>query len=111
MGSKIETVAYERDFMSPITTIATAIICSLFTFLLTYFLTNAASAEKIKKIVRDEIQTHEQIKHQEVVRTFVEGEIEKHEQRCPAASNFMAIERGLSFLIAKNGGNPQQIMR
>ena len=107
--------------MLSVQTILTSLVCCVFTFLVTYFMTNLANRnreeaykEKISSMIKGEIKeamrTHEAIKHQEIVRVFVEESIKEHQRNCVACNSIDSIKAGIAHLILKNGDNPQKVM-
>lgn len=110
-----------------VNTILLSLFVSAVTFLLTHFLKSGfdkkheeelerrfeAKLDLLKSEIREAIETHEKIKHQEIVRTYVEEEINKHFERCPNSSalkDISSIKKGLYHLISGQGYDPISIM-
>lgn len=91
-----------------------AIFTSLFTALLTFFITTISYKNRFESLkkeltieVKEAISTHNAIKHQDSMYTFVETELKKHTDNCNGTTRMDKLEKALIYIIVQMGGNPK----
>lgn len=60
---------------------------------------------KFQKMIDGAFQTHEEIWHKDSMYAYVEKVVEKHENNCTANQKIEKVERAVTFLYIKAGGN------
>jgi hypothetical protein len=93
----------EREILM-IEKIAIAAIASAFSILLTIVLNMLLNPKAIKDVVHGVMRTHEEIWHKDSMYQYVELELKKHNEACPAPRSIRKVEKAVTFLFVKAGG-------
>lgn len=87
-------------------------IATIVSVLFTFFVTTLAYQKAFKSMITEAIKNHKDSLHQDSIYDHVEKELVKHEERCRATSELVAVnskvdkvEKAVIWLVEKQGGN------
>ena len=85
--------------------LATAAIVSLVNF----FINSYGKKNSLHGIAREKIEVHEQVKHQDDVRTYTKNAIDFHKANCIGASDMKEVKKIVTAIYVKQGGNIEEL--
>ena len=97
--------------MSILQAVMVTIVASLISGLATFTFTMIWSRSTLKEKAKDAITTHEKIHHQDSIYKYVKQELDDHKTQCRANNVIDKIEKGVYFLLIKNGASQEELNR
>ena len=86
-----------------------ALVVSLISGLAAFTFTMIWSKSCFKEKAQQFITVHEQIHHQDSIYKHVKEKLQEHRKECRANNGFERIEKGVYFLLIKNGASQEDL--
>lgn len=86
------------------------VITAIISALITYFITSLAGNSSSKKQIKEAIENHEKLWHQDSMYKYVDIQLKEHVSSCGiegVKDELSAMRSALIFLVLKQGGNPK----
>lgn len=81
------------------------VLSAIMSSFITFFITTIAQRNSVKEM----IDNHEKIWHQDSMYEYVESQLKSHSSVCPANAGLNRMTRMIEHLLALNGVDPSKI--